>query len=493
MSRNKWIKLFEEMDINAPPPLDIKVFKGEIGRDFVQENYNVCIQLMHGLKKKIGFLTDTAKLRYLIDLKLPEPKMPDFGSSNPDHIIMGQAFYQSEMYYYEFVNDYMAYLKSRIQLQKTNNMYKDSELSALDLLEWDIDFALKKINEQVSQKISKTFFIVSNREIIDVNSFKNFIEANELINLGRTKDLIRKAKRIIDLYNDWLYGGSELAKNESENVSIKTPKGGFLSINVPFECIWINNIDTPSYATSSGYEDFFDNHPKSYSNYQFALRCLHFIKAVDNGFSEKISIKNILKREISTQPFDEKKAIVYFSYAWSEASEILVNKLYESLKGDGFNVSIDKNDIDYNQRISQFMETIGQGNFVIIALSDKYLRSDNCMYEFSELYRNSKLDANELQKKIYPIRVERLNLNDPSVIESYLSYWANRESQFRNLVNKFSYSQQHHRRIEAIANYIRDLLPILSDINTATTKILSERNFAIIKEDLINKMNLKTL
>jgi hypothetical protein len=490
MKSDYWIKLFDNMDSNAPPPIKPRVYKGGIGKEFVQESENSCIQSMHELKKKIGLLTDSAKIQYLSSLNLPKPTMPDFGSSNDDANTMAQAFYQGDVYFYDFVKDYLVYLSSRTHKRDIDLDFPLQRKSALDYLEWDINFVLNKVEDQVKEEIYKAFFVVSERELLDVRSFKNHIETNTLTNFGRIKDLIKKAKKIIDLYNAWLYGGSPYNKR-AKNVTVNTPKGGFISIDIPFECIYINEIDTPIYSTPAGYEDFFDERPVNYSNYQFAIRCLNFIKAVDNGFSAQISIKDIFEEGKKPDRPIHIDRTVYFSYAWNEASDLLVTNLYESLKSDGFKVVRDKNDLGYNERISTFMESIGKGDIVVVVLSDKYLHSDNCMFEFYELYRNSNLDINSLLTKIFPIRAEPLALADPVIIENILSYWAKRAEQFRNLVSNFQYDQQEYSKIESIARAVPKLLPVLKDINTATTEILSANNFAIIKKELESKMDKK--
>lgn len=129
METNIWITFFEKIDIHQPPELNIRVFKGNMREDFVKENYNVCMQLMHDLKRKIGYLTDSAKLKYLEQLNPPEPRMPDFGQKSLDSDMMAQAFYQSEMYYYEFIKAYKEYL--RILLRQEQSPFVNSIVRGL--------------------------------------------------------------------------------------------------------------------------------------------------------------------------------------------------------------------------------------------------------------------------------------------------------------------------------------------------------------------------
>ena len=47
------------------------------------------------------------------------------------------------------------------------------------------------------------------------------------------------------------------------------------------------------------------------------------------------------------------------------------------MKKDGYNVVRDKEDVGYKGSISDFMRTIGRGDFIVVAISDKYLKSPN--------------------------------------------------------------------------------------------------------------------
>ena len=79
---------------------------------------------------------------------------------------------------------------------------------------------------------------------------------------------------------------------------------------------------------------------------------------------------------------------VFISYAWGEEREEIVNEIDEALQKRGLKIVRDKRDLDYKGFISQFMERIGQGNCVIVVISDKYLRSENCMFELVEIAEN---------------------------------------------------------------------------------------------------------
>ena len=184
---------------------------------------------------------------------------------------------------------------------------------------------------------------------------------------------------------------------------------------------------------------------------------------------------------------------IFFSYAWGdeyetgESREKIVDELYESLKSEGYFVFRDKMDLDYKGLISGFMEKIGKGDIVIVAISDKYLKSPYCMFELLEIYRNSKFTKEQFVKVVYPIRLENIALNKPGVQSNYFDYWNEREKEWKQLIlkhgNRIKPAQfNEFDKVRSIHNQLGDLLEHLNDMNALTKELLSANNFSKIKE-----------
>ena len=180
-------------------------------------------------------------------------------------------------------------------------------------------------------------------------------------------------------------------------------------------------------------------------------------------------------------------APVFFSYAWGGESENLVDEMYDAFVAAGYQAIRDRTALHYKDLISDFMQKLGKGKTIIIALSDRYLRSENCMFELYEMYRNSGLDKYELIKKIYPIRVEKLDLGNPKVITDYFKHWQHKEMEWEQLVLDLGTNIQEaqlrqYRKIRKIIAELGELLDILKDINSLTKEELSKQNFAEIRK-----------
>jgi len=184
---------------------------------------------------------------------------------------------------------------------------------------------------------------------------------------------------------------------------------------------------------------------------------------------------------------------IFFSYAWDQ-DEALIMQLYNSLKNDGFNVIKDKENIGYKGVISKFMNEIATADFVIVAISDKYLKSKFCMYELYEIFRNSGMNSDRFGKKIFPIRIdESLNLNDPDVVNGYIRYWKEQEQEWTKRVKDESDSiteeqARQYQFVKRLVIDIRNILSCLADINSLNLSTLKSNNFADVKSALRESM-----
>jgi UDP-N-acetyl-D-mannosaminuronate dehydrogenase len=87
---------------------------------------------------------------------------------------------------------------------------------------------------------------------------------------------------------------------------------------------------------------------------------------------------------------------IFLSYAWANAS--VADEMDNDFKALGITFQRDVRDISYTSSIKDFMNKIGKSDFVVMLISDEYIRSENCMYEVTEL-----LGAHEFERRILPV------------------------------------------------------------------------------------------
>src|SRR5512140_1350670 len=115
---------------------------------------------------------------------------------------------------------------------------------------------------------------------------------------------------------------------------------------------------------------------------------------------------------------------VFISYAWKGESEEIVNQIDRSLQERGIKIIRDQRDLGYKASISEFMERLGRGNCVIVVISDKYLRSPNCMFELVEI-----ADGKQFHDRIFPIVLADADIYDPVKRIGYVKYWEEKRAE----------------------------------------------------------------
>src|SRR5262245_11368494 len=118
---------------------------------------------------------------------------------------------------------------------------------------------------------------------------------------------------------------------------------------------------------------------------------------------------------------------VFISYAWGGEREEIVNQIDQTLQNRGVKIIRDKRELGYKGSIKEFMERIGRGNCVIVVVSDKYLRSPNCMFELVEIAENK-----QFHNRIFPIVLSDANIYDPVRRIEYVKYWEDKISELNN-------------------------------------------------------------
>src|SRR5215207_928933 len=179
---------------------------------------------------------------------------------------------------------------------------------------------------------------------------------------------------------------------------------------------------------------------------------------------------------------------VFISYAWGAEREEIVNQIDEALQQRGLKMIRDKRDLGYKGSISEFMERIGQGNCVIVVISDKYLRSPNCMFELVEI-----AEGKQFHDRIFPIVLSNAEIYDPVKRLEYVKHWEVKLAELDKAMREVGQANLQGIR-EDIDQYsrIRDkvsgLTSILRDMNTLTPDMHRDSDFSEIYSGIETRM-----
>jgi len=184
---------------------------------------------------------------------------------------------------------------------------------------------------------------------------------------------------------------------------------------------------------------------------------------------------------------------VFISYAWGEEGnerEEIVNQIDQALKQRGIKIIRDKRNLEYKDSIRTFMERIGKGSCVIVVISNKYLRSKNCMYELVQIAENK-----EFADRIFPIILSDAKIYDASDRIDYVQYWENEKAKLNKKYNELSdkaktdYILRELSDIDDFRDAIDELTNTLKNMNTLTPAMHRDSDFSTLYEQIVERMN----
>ena len=179
---------------------------------------------------------------------------------------------------------------------------------------------------------------------------------------------------------------------------------------------------------------------------------------------------------------------VFISYAWGGEREEMVNQIDQALQKRGLKITRDKRDLGYKGSIKQFMEQIGQANCVIVVVSDKYLRSPNCMFELVEI-----ADNKQFHDRIFPIVLADADIYDPVKRIGYVKYWEEKRAELAEAIKTLDPANLQGIRddmdlYDRIRDKISGLASILKDMNTLTPEMHRESDFSHLYNAIEKRM-----
>jgi len=178
---------------------------------------------------------------------------------------------------------------------------------------------------------------------------------------------------------------------------------------------------------------------------------------------------------------------IFISYAWGGEREEIVNQIDQALQARGVMIIRDKRNLGYKGSISEFMERIGQGNCIIVVISDKYLRSPNCMFELVEI-----AEGKQFHDRIFPVVLADANIYDPIKRIEYVKYWEVKRAELADAMRTLDPANLQGIRddmdlYDRIRDEISGLTSTLKDMNTLTPDMHRDADFAQLYEALMQR------
>jgi hypothetical protein len=168
---------------------------------------------------------------------------------------------------------------------------------------------------------------------------------------------------------------------------------------------------------------------------------------------------------------------IFISYAWKGKSEEYAEKLEKAFAEEGIPIVRDKQHLGYKGLIKQFMEQIGLGKCVLVIISDKYLKSSNCMFELVEIAKNG-----DFYDRIFPIVLEDANFYDAIDRLKYIRHWEQKIQELEEAMKQGGLTNLQGitddlNLYHDIQAKIASLTDVLRNMNTLTPEMLEESGF----------------
>jgi len=179
---------------------------------------------------------------------------------------------------------------------------------------------------------------------------------------------------------------------------------------------------------------------------------------------------------------------VFISYAWGGEREDIVNQIDQALQKRGIKIIRDKRDLGYKGSISEFMELIGRGNCVIVVISDKYLRSPNCMFELVEI-----AEGKQFHDRIFPVVLNDANIYDPIKRLDYVKHWEAKRAELAQAMREVDPANLQGIRddmdlYDRIRDEVSGLTSTLKDMNTLTPDMHRDADFSQMYDAIMKRL-----
>ncbi len=186
-----------------------------------------------------------------------------------------------------------------------------------------------------------------------------------------------------------------------------------------------------------------------------------------------------------SQPMNQQ---VYISYNWQEDSNEMANQLVQAFAAKGIEIIRDKTHTSYKDSIKNFMRQIGQGKCVVAVISDRYLKSENCMFELVEIARNG-----DFYQRIFPIILPDARIYKDFERIDYLKYWEDEKAKLQAKYKQIDLAKTNSimatlNLYDEIRDNIDNLTNILKDMNNLNIDLHSQSEFAAMIQKVETKL-----
>lgn len=166
-----------------------------------------------------------------------------------------------------------------------------------------------------------------------------------------------------------------------------------------------------------------------------------FVIAIKNH----LEIKLIETDDVIVEDANSEKTMVFLSYCQKDSpiADIVDSGIMTNSNTNKLTITRDIRDVEFHQSFKKFMDSIEDHDYVIMLISDRYLKSRNCLYEVLETIKDSKFKdrlvyiilSND-DAKYFGETDEKIGADVYSVQDhtNYIMYWKNEEKKINHQI-----------------------------------------------------------
>ena len=207
----------------------------------------------------------------------------------------------------------------------------------------------------------------------------------------------------------------------------------------------------------------------------------------------KRTFKHINKQLFYENMISVKEPYVYISYNWEDKSDVTANHLYDTLQPH-FAIRRDKVDCNYCENIKEFMEAIREGQYIVLILSQEYLKSENCMFELVGIMKHP-----DYKNRLFPIVCDAKDskVRDDAFYVELLLEWKQKLENKKDQVAKAKEVnekgaaplEEKLKSIEDVNNFLADIKRYVDYTNAPSYVDASNERFTRIIEAIKKQMD----
>ncbi|ETK11989.1 hypothetical protein T235_12455 [Tannerella sp. oral taxon BU063 isolate Cell 8/11] len=183
---------------------------------------------------------------------------------------------------------------------------------------------------------------------------------------------------------------------------------------------------------------------------------------------------------------------VYISYKHDENCSKALEAIKNGLKKNNIEYSIDVQDIKYRDDIVEYEKKIGTADRVIIFIIASYLKSIDCMFEMTEIFKKS-----DVKERVFPIvDITPISRNREG-LEEIKDYWKEQRvkafAQMQTEAGISDYIINELYKINAIIKTLDEFWNYIVHVNTGVFEKLLENDAALLMEEILKTIPDKTV